>query len=103
MVKDWLGRIGLRMLYIEKVSPWENGYNESFNSELRDELLNGEIFSSLAEARIPIEAWRRRYNSQSRHSYLGYRPPAPEMIELPSRPSVPLCRACAPGWRQEAP
>jgi len=66
MVKDWIERIGLRTFSIEKASPWKNGYNESFNGELRGELLKGEIFYSLAEARIPIEARRRRYNTQSR-------------------------------------
>ncbi len=57
-------------------SPWENGYNESFNGSLRDELLNGEIFYSLAEAKVLIEAWRRHYNTVRPHSSLGYRPPA---------------------------
>jgi transposase InsO family protein len=87
VVKDWLGRIGVRTLYIEKASPWENGYNESFNGKLRDELLNCEIFYTLAEARVLIEAWRRHYNTKRPHSSLGYRPPAPETIATPSRPS----------------
>ena len=64
-------------LYIEPGSPWENGYCESFNGTLRDELLNGEIFFSLKEARIVIERWRREYNEVRPHSSLGYRPPAP--------------------------
>jgi hypothetical protein len=64
-------------------SPWENGYCESFNGSLRDELLNGEIFYSLAEAQILIEAWRRHYNTVKPHSSLGYRPPAPEATPWP--------------------
>ena len=60
-VQKWLGQVGVKTLYIAPGSPWENGYNESFNGSLRDELLNGEIFYSLAEARVMIEAWRRHY------------------------------------------
>jgi putative transposase len=86
-VRDWLGRIGVKTLYIEPGSPWENGYNESFNSKLRDELLNGEIFYSLAEARIVVEGWRRQYNTVRPHSSLGYRPPAPEAVLWPASPS----------------
>ncbi len=74
-------------LYITPGSPWENGYNESFNGSLRDELLNGEIFYSLAEAKILIEAWRRHYNTVRPHSSLGYRPPAPEAAPSPVPPS----------------
>ncbi|MBB2192034.1 IS3 family transposase [Gluconacetobacter azotocaptans] len=84
-VRKWLGRIGVKTLYITPGSPWENGYNESFNGSLRDELLNGEIFYSLAEARILIEVWRRHYNTVRPHSRLGYRPPAPETA-APPRP-----------------
>jgi hypothetical protein len=62
----------------------ENGYSESFNSKLRDELLAGEQFSTLHEAKVLIEQWRRYYNAIRPHSSLGYRPPAPETI-LPSR------------------
>ena len=69
-------------LFIEPGSPWENGYNESFNGKLRDELLNGEIFYTLAEARIIIERWRVHYNTKRPHTSLGYRPPAPEVIML---------------------
>lgn len=78
IVREWLGRIGVRTLFIEPGSPWENGYVESFNGKLRDELLNGEIFYSLREAKVLIERWRRRYNTERPHSALGYRPPAPE-------------------------
>jgi len=77
-VRKWLARLSVTTLYIEPGSPWENGYCESFNSKLRDELLNGEIFYSLKEARIVIEAWRQHYNSVRPHSSLGYRPPAPK-------------------------
>ena len=58
-MRRWLGRVGVEMLFIEPGSPWENGYNESFNGKLRDELLNGEIFCSLAEAAVLVEQWRR--------------------------------------------
>ena len=81
MIREWLGRIGAKTLFIEPGSPWENGYNESFNGKLRDELLNGEIFFTLKEAEILVEQWRRHYNTVRPHSALGYRPPAPEAIE----------------------
>lgn len=85
-VRDWLQRVNVGTLFIERGSPWENGYIESFNGKLRDELLNGEIFYTLAEAKILIERWRRDYNQIRPHSALGYRPPAPESIEpLPLR------------------
>ena len=61
-VREWLERVGVQTLYIEPGSPWENRYIELFNGKLRDELLNGELFTSLREARILIEAWRREYN-----------------------------------------
>ncbi|MEI6641994.1 MAG: IS3 family transposase [Novosphingobium sp.] len=86
-VQKWLAQIGVTTLYIAPGSPWENGYNESFNGSLRDELLNGEIFYSLAEARVLIEAWRRHYNTVRPHSSLGYRPPAPEAVPSPVPPS----------------
>jgi len=76
-VREWLGRVGVKTLYIEPGAPWENGYIESFNGKLRDELLNGEIFFTLDEARAVIEAWRREYNHVRPHSSLNYRPPAP--------------------------
>lgn len=83
-VREWLGRIGVKTLYIEPGSPWENGYCESFNGSLRDELLNGEISYSLAEAKVLIEAWRRHYNTIRPHSSLGYHPPAPETAMPPA-------------------
>jgi transposase InsO family protein len=79
-VRNWLERIGVKTLFIEPGSPWENGYNESFNGRLRDELLNGEIFYTLAEAKALIENWRQHYNAIRPHSSLGYRPPAPAAI-----------------------
>jgi putative transposase len=79
-VRSWLNRLGVKTLFIEPGSPWENGYIESFNGKLRDELLNREIFTTLTEAKILIEQWRKEYNQVRPHSSLGYRPPAPETI-----------------------
>jgi transposase InsO family protein len=79
-IRDWLTHLGVKTLFIEPGSPWENGYIESFNGKLRDELLNREIFTNLAEAKILIEQWRREYNQIRPHSALHYRPPAPEAI-----------------------
>jgi transposase InsO family protein len=76
-VRDWLGRVGVTTLYIEPGSPWENGYCESFNGKLGDELLKIEIFYTLLEAQVLIERWRRDDNTNRPHSALGYRPPAP--------------------------
>ena len=86
IVREWLGRIGVRTLYIEPGSPWENGYIESFNGKLRDELLNGEIFDTILEAKIVIEQWRVRYNTRRPHSSLHYLPPVPD-TKLPYRNS----------------
>ena len=72
------GKVGVTTLYIEPGSPWENGYNESFNGKLRDELLNTEIFMTLQEAQVLIERWRHHYNTKRPHSALGYKPPVPE-------------------------
>ncbi len=83
-VRAWLCRIGVKTLYIEPGSPWENGYCESLNSKLRDELLNGEIFTTLREAQVLIERWRNHYNAVRPHSSLGYKPPAPETILPPA-------------------
>ena len=79
-LRDWLQRVGVKTLYIEPGSTWENGYCESFNSKLRDELLAREIFNDLREAQILIEAWRRHYNTARPHSSLGYRAPAPRTV-----------------------
>ena len=79
-VRKWLNRMGVKTLFIEPGSPWENGYIESFNGKLRDELLNLEIFTTLEEAKVLIEQWRREYNQVRPHSARNYRPPAPEAI-----------------------
>jgi len=88
-VREWLGQVGVKTLFIEPGSPWENGYVESFHGRLRDELLAREIFYTLREARILIERWRIEYNTVRPHSSLGYRPPAPETIAS-GPPSAPL-------------
>lgn len=88
-VRDWIAAVGAKTAYIEPGSPWENGYCESFNARLRDELLNDEIFYSLKEAQILIEQWRKHYNTVRPHSALGYRPPAPEsIVPIDRRPSM---------------
>jgi len=94
MVRNWLGRLDVRTLYIEPGSPWENGYIESFNGKLRDELLNGEIFDTVLEARVLTERWRQEYNQVRPHSALGYRPPAPAAIQSwPSGSATPRLQA----------
>lgn len=79
-LRGWLYKLGVKTLYIEPGSPWENGYCESFNGKLRDELLNGEIFYTLNEAKVVIENWRRDYNQYRPHSSLGYKPPTPVAV-----------------------
>ena len=79
-VQAWIAAVGAKTAYIAPGSPWENGYVESFNARLRDELLNGEVFYTLKEAQIIIESWRRHYNTVRPHGALGYRPPAPEVF-----------------------
>ena len=92
-LREWIAAVGAKTAYIEPGSPWENGYVESFNGKLRDELLNGEIFYTLAEAKIVIEQWRRHYNTVRPHSSLGYKPPAPEVLCWPASPaSLPGAR-----------
>ena len=91
-VRDWLGKLGVKTLYIEPGSPWENGYVESFNGKLRDGLLNRELFYTLQEAQILIERWRHEYNEIRPHSSLGYQPPAPEAIEI----GLPISRFLTP-------
>jgi transposase InsO family protein len=96
MVRDWLSRLDVRTLYIEPGSPWENGYIESFNGKLRDELLNGEIFDTVLEAKVLTERWRQEYNHVRPHSALGYRPPAPAAIQpWPSDSATPRLQAKA--------
>ncbi len=87
VVRDWLRRLGVQTLFIEPGSPWENGYNESLNGTLVEEMLKREILFTLKEAKVLIEQWRREYNTIRPHSSLGYRPPAPEAIQpSPPRP-----------------
>ena len=94
-VRNWLGTFGVKTLFIEPGSPWENGYAESLNGKLRDELLDREVFEKLLEARVLIERWREHYNTARPHSSLGYRPSAPEAIAAnpPSAPGAPQRRA----------
>jgi len=80
LIRQWLQDLGVQTAFIEPGSPWENGYIESFNGKLRDELLNREIFITLEEAKVLIEAWRKEYNEVRPHSSLKYRPPAPETV-----------------------
>ncbi len=91
-VQKWITAVGAKTAYIAPGSPWENGYIESFNARLRDELLDGEIFYSLREAQIVIESWRRHYNTVRPHASLGYKPPAPEVFV----PGLAACPAAPP-------
>jgi len=88
-VRDWLGKVGVKTLFIEPGSPWENGYCESFNGKMRDEKLNGELFYTLREAQVVLEMWRHEYNTFRPHSSLGQRPPAPAA-------TLPLGAGCSP-------
>ncbi len=103
-VQDWIRAVGARTAYIERGSPWENGFIESFNARLRDELLDGEVFYTLREAQIIIESWRRHYNTVRPHASIGYRAPAPEVF-IPAlaawpaaqpRPAPPAMPTLAP-------
>ena len=95
-VQAWITAVGARTAYIAPGSPWENGYVESFNARLRDELLDGEVFYSLREAQVVIESWRRHYNQVRPHASLGYRAPAPEVI-------LPALAARGPGQPRRSP
>ena len=79
-LRKWLQRVGVKTAYIEPGSPWENGYIESFNGKLRDELLNGEIFDTILEAKVLTEMWRDHYNKIRPHSSLNFSPPVPEVV-----------------------
>ena len=92
-VQTWITAVGAKTAYIAPGSPWENGYVESFNSKLRDELLNREIFYTLKEARIVIEGWRKHYNTVRPHSSLGYASPTPEVVLWPAEPTQPASPA----------
>ena len=98
-VQAWITAVGAKTAYIAPGSPWENGFIESFNARLRDELLDGEIFYSLREAQVVIENWRRHYNQVRPHASLGYRAPAPEAIApafaASPRPASPASPAVA--------
>jgi len=101
-VRDWLKHVEVQTLFITPGSPWENGYIESFNGKLRDELLDRELFDTLLEAKVLIEGWREHYNTVRPHSRLGYRPPAPEAIERgwpESYPDTNLNTGTFPGGR----
>ena len=103
-VQDWIRAVGSKTAYIAPGSPWENGYVESFNARLRDELLNGGTFYSLREAEIVIESWRRHYNTVRPHASLGYRPPAPEVfVPAMSMRAAPQPRPVAPPTLAERP
>jgi transposase InsO family protein len=94
-VREWITAVGANTAYITPGSPWENGYVESFNARLRDELLDGEIFYTLREAQIVIESWRHHFNTIRPHESLGYKPPAPEVF-------VPAFAAWPAALRQPA-
>ena len=104
VVQDWIAAVGAKTAYIAPGSPWENGYVESFNARLRDELLNGEVFNSLREAQVIVEGWRRHYNTVRPHGSIGYKPPAPEVHQLgidaglaaQPRPAPPALLVVAP-------
>ncbi len=95
-VRDWLASVGVKTLFIEPGSPWENGFIESFNGKLRDERLNGEIFYTVPEAQAVIEMWRREYNEIRPHSSLGYHPPAPVAF-APAQPASATLQRSEPG------
>jgi putative transposase len=95
-VQEWITAVGAKTAYITPGSPWENGYVESLNARLRDELLDGEIFYSLREAKIVIESWRRHYDAIRPHESLGYKAPAPEVF-------VPAFAAWPAALRRTAP
>ncbi len=86
-IRNWIKDLGAKTLYIEPGSPWENGYNESFNGRLRDEFLSAEVFYSLQEAKVLAAQWRHHYNHIRPHSSLGYKPPAP--LARATRMAVP--------------
>ncbi len=103
-VQEWISAVGAKTAYIAPGSPWQNGFIESFNARLRDELLDGEIFYTLAEAKIIVESWRRHFNTVRPHGSLGYKPPAPEVF-IPAmtarataqpRPATPPALASRP-------
>ncbi len=97
VVRGWLARLGVKTLYIAPASPWENGYVESFKTKQHDELHDPQIFYTKQQAQVQIERWRQHYNRFRPHSALGYRPPAPEAIEITPPGMVSLSLAVAQG------
>jgi transposase InsO family protein len=103
-VQEWIAAVGATTAYIAPGSPWENGLVESFNARRRDELLDGEIFHGLREARVVIESWRRHHNTVRPHASLGYRAPAPGVfvpalaaqMTVPPRPAASTTPVMAP-------
>jgi putative transposase len=103
-VQEWIAAVGAKTAYIAPGSPWENGFIESFNARLRDELLDGEIFYSLKEAKVVVESWRRHYNTLRPHGSLGYKPPAPEVfVPAMSARVAPHPQPTAPSGLAERP
>ena len=103
-LQRWLERAAVRTLYIQKASPWENGYVESFNGKLRDELLNRELFLSVPEARYVLDEWRAEYNHRRPHSGLGWQTPAAYAAKLVDRqagvfPTAPCVLSLRSGLR----
>jgi hypothetical protein len=102
-VREWLARVGVQTLFIAPGSPWENGYIESFNGKPRDELLDREIFYTLAEAKIWIDRWRQEHDTFRPHSALGYRPPAPEAVlwSIPKPIGLPSAATVGLTWKED--
>ena len=96
LIRKWLPKLGVRTLFIQPASPWENGYNESFNGKFRDEFLNGELFDTRLEAEVLAEDWRKMYNTVRPHGSLNWRPPAPGTVE-PAE-SLALFLQTKPDW-----
>ena len=98
-VQQWIAALGARTAFIEPGSPWENGYIESFNARLRDELLNGEIFYTLKEAQVLIESWRRHNAIRPHAAWDTGRRPRKRSSRQAGRPA-PLRSAGHPAWRR---
>ncbi len=100
-VREWLATSGVKTLYIEPGSPWEHAYSESFNSRLREELLNQELFSSLTESKVLIEQYRVSHNLERPHSSLGWRTPAEFAAGLDSNGRAPRAFGASAPWKGE--
>ena len=97
-VQHWLREMGIRTIYIDPGSPWQNGHVESFHNRLRDECLNQELLPSVTEARVVIEEWRHLYNRVHPHSNLGFQSPDEcatnyEHLASISAPATPALRS----------